>query len=215
MIFIFLLEQVKYKNILDIDNLLIPKLKTTFIIGSSGSGKSTLSKLLNKLISPDSGEIYYKGKLMSDISSVELRRKVVMLSQSPTIFPGTIRDNLIIGLNFSEKEIVSDGDLNIMLKLVSLNKDLNEDSHTLSGGEKQRLSLARVLLLKPEVLLLDEPSSALDEDTEMSVISTLLDYAKDRDITPIVVTHSKILRDTFSENTIEVDGGKIVCREEK
>lgn len=210
----FILKQVKYKNILDIDSLVIPKLKTTFIIGGSGSGKSTLLKLLNKLTSPDSGSIYYNNMLMNDISSVELRRKVVMLSQSPTIFPGTIKDNLIIGLNFSEKGIVSDDELKIMLKIVSLNKDLNEDSHTLSGGEKQRLSLGRVLLLNPEVLLLDEPSSALDENTEISVISSLLDYAKENYITPIVVTHSKVLKDTFSENTIEVNNGKIVYREE-
>lgn len=210
----FLLEGVKYKEILDIDSLLIPKSKTTFIIGSSGSGKSTLLKLLNKLISPDSGEIYYNTELVTDISSVELRRKVVMLSQSPTIFPGTIRDNLLIGLIFSEKEIVSDDELKVMLKLVSLSKELDEDSHTLSGGEKQRLSLARVLLLNPEVLLLDEPSSALDENTEMSVVSTLLDYAKSRDITPVVITHSTILRDTFSENTIEMYNGKVVHKKE-
>ncbi len=206
----FLLKNVKYKTILDIENLNIPELKATFIIGSSGSGKSTLLKLLNKLISLDSGCIYYKKKPINEISSIDLRRKVVMLGQTPTIFDGNIRYNLLIGLKFSEKKTLSDLELNTMLSLVGLNKELDEDSFNLSGGEKQRLSLARVLLLKPEVLLLDEPSSALDEDSELVVVATVLNYAKNHHITPIVITHSKMLRDTFSENTIEIRDGKIV-----
>ena len=210
----FLLKQVKYREILDIENLNIPKLKTTFIFGNSGSGKSTLLKLLNKLISPESGYIYYDKKLMSDISSIELRRKVVMLGQNPIIFEGNIRDNLLIGLKFSEKKPLNDIDLKIMLDLVNLDKQLDEDSYTLSGGEKQRLSLARALLLNPEVLLLDEPSSALDENTELSVISTVVQYCKDNDITPIIVTHSTLLKDTFSEYNIEIKEGKIVLSEE-
>lgn len=210
----FLLKKVKYKEILYIDNLSIPKLKTTFIFGNSGSGKSTLLKLLNKLISPDSGFIYYDKKLIKDISSIDLRRKVVMLDQTPVIFEGNIRDNLSIGLKFSEKKNLDDIDLKVILELVNLDKKLDEDSYTLSGGERQRLSLARALLLNPEVLLLDEPSSALDENTEISVISTVIQYCKDNNITPIIVTHSRLLKDTFSENNIEIIDGKIISSEE-
>lgn len=210
----FLLKKVKYREILYIENLNIPKLKTTFIFGKSGSGKSTLLKLLNKLISPESGYIYYDKKLMNDISSIDLRRKVVMLGQTPVIFEGSLRDNLLIGLKFSEKKLLSDVDLKFMLELVNLDKELDEDSYNLSGGEKQRLSLVRALLLNPEVLLLDEPSSALDENTEISVISTVLQYCKDNDITPIIVTHSTLLKDTFSEYNIEIEKGKIISSEE-
>lgn len=210
----FLLKKVKYKKILYIESLNIPKLKTTFIYGGSGSGKSTLLKLLNKIISPDSGCIYYNEKLIYEIPSVDLRRKVVMISQNPIIFEGNIRDNLLIGLKFSEKKILNDIELKVILELVNLDKELDEDSYTLSGGEKQRLSLARSLLLKPEVLLLDEPSSALDEDTEISVISTILQYCKDNGITPIIVTHSKMLKETFSENNIEIYKGKVILNKE-
>lgn len=99
----FLFDKVKYKDILDIDKLRIEKYKVTSIVGQSGSGKTTLLRLLNKLISCDSGEIYYDGKALSSLDSVKLRREVVMLGQEPVVFSGSIKDNLLAGLRFSEK----------------------------------------------------------------------------------------------------------------
>jgi len=98
----FDLEKVKYKNILDIEKLHIEKNKVTCIVGESGSGKTTLLKLFNKLISPDGGEIKYLDKSIHDIDSVQLRREVVMLPQSPAIYEGSVKENLLIGLKFSE-----------------------------------------------------------------------------------------------------------------
>lgn len=97
----FLLKNVRYKKILDIADLLIEDQKITCITGESGSGKSTLLRLLNKLISSDSGDIYFNGEQLSSIPSVSLRRKVLMLPQTPVIFPGSVRDNLLIGLLFT------------------------------------------------------------------------------------------------------------------
>ena len=148
----FLLKDVKYKDILYIKDLEIPRKKITSIVGESGSGKSTLLKLLNKLISSDTGEVFYNNQPLSEIDSVELRRNVVMLPQSPAIFSGSIKDNLLIGLKFSEKPLASDKKLVEVLKLVKLNKELSEYANNLSGGEKQRLAIGRVLLLEPEVL---------------------------------------------------------------
>lgn len=99
----FKIVELKYKNILDIDYLEIQGNKITCIVGESGSGKTTLLKLLNKLISPDKGEIYFKGRALKDWDTIEIRRKVTMLPQNPIIFNGNIRDNLLIGLKFSEK----------------------------------------------------------------------------------------------------------------
>lgn len=189
----FLLKKVKYKHILDINDLNIEKYKVTSIVGESGSGKSTLLRLLNKLISCDSGEIFYNDQSLDTINSVELRRNVVMLPQLPAIFPGTVRDNLLIGLKFSEKPTVDDAKLRQILNIVHLNKELGDDSDKLSGGEKQRLALGRVILIDPEVFLLDEPSSALDEETERIIIEKLVEYTKESNKTLIMVTHSKKL----------------------
>lgn len=210
----FLLKKVKYKHILNIDNLSIQKYKVTCIVGESGSGKSTLLHLLNKLISCDNGEIFYNDQPLNAINSVELRRNVVMLPQSPTIFPSTVRDNLLIGLKFAEKPTVNDEKLCQVLKMVHLNKELNDDSDKLSSGEKQRLALGRVILLDPEVFLLDEPSSALDEETERAIIEKLVSYTKARNKTLIMVTHSKKVAQTYSENIIKLHQGKVIHSKE-
>jgi len=210
----FNLENVTYKEILNIPTLHIPKDKITCIVGGSGSGKTTLLRLLNKLISNDGGEIKFNNIPLSEINSITHRRKVAMLSQSPAIFKGNIRDNLNIGLKFSEKDFLSDNVLEDMLKLVQLKKSLDDNSEVLSGGEKQRLALARVLLLEPEVLLLDEPSSALDEETEKLIIEKLVDYAKNKDRTLIMVTHSKNVAENYSDYIIEISNGKVISQGE-
>lgn len=184
--------------------------KVTCIVGASGSGKTTLLRLLNKLISPDSGEILYNGYSINSIDSVKLRRDVVMLPQSPAIFNGNIKDNLLVGLKFSEKPLVSDTKLLETLQLINLKKDLNETPDALSGGEKQRLALGRVILMDPDVLLLDEPSSALDEDTEHIIIDSLVKYSRKNNKTLIMVTHSKKVANTFSDYIIEMKNGEII-----
>lgn len=203
----FFLKEVKYKDILDIKSLHIKNNAVTFVVGKSGSGKSTLLKLLNKLISCDSGEILYKNQLLSEIKSEDVRRNVVMIPQSPVIFKGSIEDNLVIGMKFSEKPIPSESKLLEALSLVKLEKDLNEDAEKLSGGEKQRLAIARVVLMDPETLLLDEPSSALDESTELAVMDELINYAKKRDKTLIIVTHSNKLIERLADEIIEIKKG--------
>jgi len=206
----FNLKNIKYKNILDISNLNIPKGKITTIVGESGSGKTTLLKLLNKLISFDEGELLYNNQSLSEIDSVELRRNVVMLPQAPAIFNGTVKDNLLIGLKFSEKPTVSDEKLQEILSMVHLNKALHESADKLSGGEKQRLALGRVILLEPEVFLLDEPSSSLDEDTEELIIGKLINYTREKGKSLVMVTHSRKVAQTFSDNIIEIKSGKVV-----
>lgn len=206
----FSLKKVKYKHILDIDDLNIEKYKVTCIVGESGSGKSTLLHLLNKLISCDSGEIFYNDQPLHTIDSVSLRRKVVMLPQIPTIFPGTVKDNLLIGLKFAEKPTVADEKLRQILSLVHLDKKLDDDCDKLSGGEKQRLALGRLILLDPEVFLLDEPSSSLDEETERIIIEKLIAYIKETNKTLIMVTHSKKIAQSYSENIVKIYQGKVV-----
>ncbi|RYL94984.1 ATP-binding cassette domain-containing protein [Sporolactobacillus sp. THM7-4] len=211
----FSIHQLKYKNILSIDQLSIPADTITCIIGESGSGKTTLLKMLNHLISPDSGEIKVNGTSIFDLNPVDLRRKVVMLPQTPAMFKGTVRDNLFIALRFAGRPNVPDSELDKLLARVHLNKDLDTDSESLSGGERQRVGLARVLLLDPPVLLLDEPSSALDEETTHLIMEELTDYVHENKKTLVMVTHSKAVVSDYAEHIIEIRSGHVVRESER
>lgn len=204
MSYLFEINNLKYKSILDIKQLNIKKNIITTIVGSSGSGKTTLLKMLNKLISPDAGNILYNSKDLSLIDSVLHRREVIMLSQNPAIFEGTIKDNFLKAIEFHEKDIPSDEILKSILKQVRLEKELDTNSSKLSGGEKQRLALARVIVLDPKVLLLDEPSSALDSQTEDEIITMISEYAKSQEKTLIMITHSNNVAQKFSDEVIEL-----------
>lgn len=203
----FEFKNVSYKDILKVDSLRIRKGRATVIVGASGSGKSTLMLMLNKMITPDSGEVYLEGAALSKTDPVALRRRVVMLPQNPAVYDGTVGDNLRIGLEFAEKPAATDEELLEALAFVELDKKLDEDASALSGGERQRLGLARVLLLKPDVYLLDEPSSALDPKTEASIIGRLVSHVKASGSTVVMVTHSMEVARTQADDLIEVSGG--------
>lgn len=206
----FMLINVGYKDILDIKKLEIEAGRVNCLVGESGSGKTTLLRMLNKMISPDRGDIFYNRTSLSELDSVELRRRVVMLPQAPAIFPGSIRDNLLVGLRFSERPDADDSTLLSSLETACLSKKLDDDADKLSGGEKQRLALARVLLLDPDVYLLDEPSAALDEDTERLLMERLVTQVRGRKKTLIMVTHSKQVASQFADHIIEMKNGRII-----
>jgi putative ABC transport system ATP-binding protein len=187
----YFLKNVTYKSILKINEMKIEAGKVTCIVGESGSGKTSLLRLLNAMNTPDSGEIYYFEENINNLDPVKLRREVVMLSQTTLIFPGTVEENLQAGLQFSGKKIASHQELITAMEKMQLNKSLHENAENLSGGEKQRLALARILLMKPKAFLLDEPTSALDEQTEMEVLHEFVNEAKKINATVIMVTHSK------------------------
>jgi putative ABC transport system ATP-binding protein len=206
---IFSLKNVKYMDILNIEKLDIFQNKITCIIGESGSGKTTLLRLLNNLVSCDSGDILFMGKNINDIDPIDLRRKVVMLPQIPAIFDGNIRENLLIGLKFSEKSMVGDQELRKVMQIVECQKELTDNADKLSGGERQRLALARIMLLDPDVMLLDEPSSALDDETANIVIKNMANYAKQNNKTLVMVTHSKEIAEIYGEVIVEIKKGKL------
>jgi len=206
----FTLKDVRYRDIVDIPHLEIPSGKVTCIVGRSGSGKTTTLRMLNRMISPDTGTIIYKGTPISEIDPVRLRRQVVMLPQTPVMFDGTIRDNLLIGLEFSEREPVPDDALHRVLEIMDLRKELEDDAATLSGGEKQRVALGRILVMRPDAALLDEPSSALDEGTERAVIGRLADAARERGVTVVMVTHSRPLAEAVADHLVEIEAGRVV-----
>lgn len=203
----FEFKNTKFLEIIDIPELFIAKDKITSLIGPSGSGKTTILKMLNKMLSPTEGQILFNGKSLDQIDSVAHRRQVAMLSQAPVMFGGDIKENLIAGLKYQKRGIPDDNVLEELLLKVKLDKGLSSSTQTLSGGEKQRLAMARVMLLNSEVYLLDEPSSALDEVTAEAIIEMITGYVKSENKTLIMVTHSKTIAQRFSDEIIEVSSG--------
>ena len=205
----FRIKNLKFKNILDIDDLHIEGNEVTCIVGKSGGGKTTLLKLLNNLISAEVGTILYKDKNIEKYNPLELRRNVVMLPQTTVMFSGSVRDNFEKTLLFTEKESADDEIYKGLLKKVGITHLLDADTLNLSGGEKQRIALARVLLLRPETLLLDEPSSALDDQTEDFIIRMVVDYSRETAGTLIMVTHSRSIAEKYANTIITLYDGKI------
>lgn len=201
-------KNVKFKSILDIECFEIEEKKITCIVGESGGGKTTFLKLFNKMISPTSGEVYYYDTPLSKIDSVSHRKKVVMLSQKPYIFEKTILDNFKKLTEFNDLELDLEK-AKKLLKDVSLKKELEVDASKLSGGEAQRLALARAMYLDSDVILLDEPSSALDDETEKIVIEMICNYVKENSKSLIMVTHSKKVAKTYADIIYTIDKGKI------
>ncbi len=205
----FELENVSVSTILSIRHLMIKEGDVTCFVGESGGGKTTILKLLNKALSPDGGKVFFRGEALEDINSVMHRRKVLYLNQTPHIFSGTIRDNLIKGFELQNRAYPNHETLIAVLKRVSLKKNLDDEAAVLSGGEKQRLALARLMLLDGEVYLMDEPSSALDDAMELKIIDMIVRFVKEEGKTLVMVTHSKAIASKFSDKIYQVKSGKI------
>lgn len=208
----FKLKDIKFKNILDIENLEIHENVVTIVKGESGSGKSTMLKLLNNIISPDSGVVMYNGVDVNDINPITLRRDVIMQPQFPNIFPGNVRENLNIIFTLRGEEGLDDEKLLKALEIVNLKKDLTDDAQNLSGGEKTRLSIARLFLVEPEVFLLDEPGASLDSKTEEILMNNVISEIKKRNKTLIFISHSDN-PEMITDEIITMKNGKVLSHE--
>jgi putative ABC transport system ATP-binding protein len=146
-------------------DLIVPANGVTVLAGPSGAGKSTLLRLLNRLDDPLAGEIRWRNRPLAEWSPTELRRQVAMVFQRAPIFPGTVLDNLRVAL--ADVTVERAGHV---LEHVGLGSGLlDQDAGTLSGGEAQRMCVARALLTDPAVLLADEPTAALDRAARTTV----------------------------------------------
>ena len=197
------------KSILANVSLNIQKEQTYAVVGPSGSGKTTLLRLFNRMTLPTRGALRYRGKDASEYPVLTYRRRIPIVFQEPVLHEGTVRSNLLLPFTLKkwEKATPSREKLEDTLEICQIKPSLlAEDSRTLSGGEKQRMAMARALLLDPEVLLLDEPTSALDPPTAMRVIDAILTRFKN--LTIICVTHARELIHRFDKKII-LQGGRI------
>lgn len=178
------------------------------IVGSSGSGKSTFLKLCSHLISPTNGNITYKGKNVTEYNPTELRKSIAYCFQMPHLFGDTVMDN--IRFPFSIRNVKLDQNrINELFSLFNMTTDfLNKDVKNLSGGEKQRIALIRSLLFKPEVLLLDEITSALDVDNTKIVENVIVSLNKEG-ITVLWITHSPEQSRKYANKLLTIEAGEI------
>ena len=165
------------------------------IVGESGSGKTTVLDLMTNLLKPQSGKITIDGHLVNDISHESFSKLIGYVGQDPFFFSGTIRENLLFGRNgFSDLDIENVLAKAEMLQFIKTKKDflsfsLADDGLKISGGQRQRLNLARALLGNPKILILDEATSNLDVLTEERIVNTVNKLVKQENITVVFVTH--------------------------
>lgn len=183
------------------------------LLGPSGAGKSTLARLAAGILDPDGGTVALDGVALADIPPHLLRQRLVYLGQTPAVFTGTIEENVRLwSPRFAAQDIYGAVNLaglgdSVLRRAGGLSAKLTAGAHGLSGGEQQRLALARALVRRPHIVVLDEPTSALDPSSE----ETVLEMLRASGVTALIVTHrpGTALR---CDEAILVDGGRIADR---
>ena len=178
--------------------------KVNFIVGKSGTGKSTLLRLFNCTLSQSSGDIRYLSKSLAEMDTIEIRKEILLISQSVYLFDTSLRDNFLQFYEFRGLQAPTEQVMKEFLQLCCINFELDKDCTTMSGGERQRVYIAIFLSFLPNVIMLDEPTSALDKDNSYNVINNVLAFCKDKGITVIVVSHDSNLTKEFAENIITI-----------
>ena len=177
------------------------------ILGSSGGGKTTLLNIILGLLQPDSGKIIFNG---SDITNTPMeRRGFNIVFQDYALFPNlTAYKNIVYGLrNYPDRS--SKEEIEALIDLLDLREHLNKKIDQLSGGQKQRVALARTMVMKPKILLLDEPLSALEGVIKESIKEKIVTIAKEFHLTTIIVTHDPEEALTISDKVLILNKGKI------
>jgi putative ABC transport system ATP-binding protein len=180
------------------------------VVGPSGAGKSSFLRLLNRLDEPTSGTVLLHGKDYHAIAPRELRRRVGMVMQTAFLFPGTVAANIAFGPRQRGEKLAAE-QIAALLDRVGLPGYLDRDVSNLSGGEAQRVSVARTLANAPEALLLDEPTSALDEASARGIEELLLGIIRERRMTCVIVTHNRPQAARIAGRTMVLKAGRIIA----
>ncbi len=202
----------KDNKILKNINLEIKRGEVTAFVGASGAGKSTMLALILKFITPNNGDIFIDDKNLKILNTKDIRKNIALVQQQPFLFSGTIIDVIKMGRNFTKEEVIESARKanahNFIQKLPEkYETEITERGSNFSGGQIQRIAIARAILGNPSILLLDEATSALDAESESEVQKGLNRAMKDR--TVIVIAHR--LATTQEANKIVVfDKGEII-----
>ena len=210
--FLFQLRNLKKfyagRGVLDIPALSIHQGELLAIVGPSGAGKSTLLRLLHFLEPPTSGEIKYRGQAISFPPPLATRREISMVFQRPEMIDGTVLENVNLGLRLQGKQ---DNDrVRETLKQVDLSDLKDSPAHTLSGGEIQRVALARTIVLRPRVLLLDEPTANIDLHNVTIIENITQGLHQNYEATIVLVTHNVFQARRLADRVGFLLGGSLI-----
>lgn len=178
------------------------------VYGPSGSGKTSLLRLINRLDDCDCGEVLVGGAPVRSYQPCDLRRRVGMIFQEARLFEGTVRENVL----FAARHHGIDADPEELLRSVGMAGAGGRDALTLSAGEQQRVAVARALAVGPELLLMDEPTSSLDEEAALGIEALLVELAARRGLKTIFVTHSADQLRRLGAEGVRLEGGRITAR---
>lgn len=191
----------------------LQKGKTLGLLGQSGSGKSTLGQMMVGLLKPDSGELFFHSKLLSYPIRGQARRRIQILFQHPEVSFNpqlTLRQSLVEPFKLMGKPF-DDGAILSVIELFGLHAEhLARYPGELSGGELQRAALARVTVLEPEMILLDEPTSMLDVITQAQMIDFLRRYQQQHQTAYLFITHSTALAEQFCDEIVKMEDGHLL-----
>jgi len=197
------------RTVLDVDHLNIEVRTITGLIGPNGSGKSTLMRILAFLEKPAGGRVTFQGKPLSQVS-LDLRREVTMLSQEPYLLKRTVQANVSYGLKIRG---MSDTRHPVRRALEKVGLDPARFSQRswreLSGGEAQRVALATRLVLKPKVLLLDEPTANVDRESSELILCAVLDARNQWGTTLIIISHQLTWLRQIADHILALDYGRL------
>lgn len=186
-----LLIQRNGRDVLRIDSLDVQRGETLTVVGPNGAGKSTLLLALARLLKPFHGDIIYDGKPLKQWNELEYRRKISIVFQAPLLMDMTAEQNIALGLKFrGTLKAEAQERVKKWMKQLGVESLSKRRAGQLSGGEAQRVSLARAFVLDPELLLLDEPFAALDPPTRSKLIGDLSSLLKEDHRTAVFVTHN-------------------------
>ncbi len=184
----------------------IPDRDLTVVAGVSGSGKTSLLRLCNRLDVPTAGTIRFDGQDLLSIDPQQLRRRVGMVFQRPVLFGGTVRDNLLVAAPEATETKMLAALADVELDIEFLDR-IGDD---LSGGEAQRVCLARTLMCEPEVLLMDEPTASLHQAAARTLESTVSKLRGDAGVSIVWVTHDLGQIERLAEHLIVLEEGRVL-----
>lgn len=177
----------------------------TFITGPSGCGKSTLLRLLNATVLPTAGRIEYQGSPLGGLPVLDYRKQVLLAPQQVYLCEGNVADQFAFFYGARGQECVSRAEMVNALEICRMPLSPEDSCANLSGGERQRVFLSIYLSARPKVLLLDEPTAALDEVTAREFLGNLKAACRQRGTTVVCVCHSRSLVDEFADEEIRLE----------
>ncbi|MCX7770082.1 MAG: ABC transporter ATP-binding protein [Proteobacteria bacterium] len=205
------------KIIIDIPDLSLSEGTITSIIGENGAGKTTLILTLAGLLRPTNGEIYfYQKKIGTELSLKKYRQNIAIVFQENMLINDTVYENIALGLKFRKmNKLIIKEKVKKMLEIFKISHLRDRKAHTLSGGEAKRVSIARALVLEPDILFLDEPFTSLDSISKEEIISDMIEILRKKKVTTILSTHDKFEAFRLSDLIIVMESGKIIQKGNK